>query len=335
MTTEEAISMIYKQSAIIAKQVEEIAFLKERIADLERRLGLDSTNSRKPPSSDGLRKKPYPQSLHPKGKATSGGQVGHKGVMLKQIEAPHHIVKNAPATCETCHKSLARTVAITRLKRKVFDIPIPHIEVTEHQTEVKICACCRHRNVGSFPAEVRCPVQYSPRVQALAVYLSAQQLLPENRLKRLFEDIFDLPMSTATLTTINPKFAEGVQQENQKTLQILRDAPVKNGDETGFRVGGKTFWLHVLCNTSATFYRISPKRGSLWEDIKGIIVHDPWKPYFAMPDVSHALCNAHHLRELKALETIEKESWAKLMRRFLTYLSRYKDLSHLKNPESF
>ena len=121
-----------------------------------------------PPSGDGLRKKPYPQSLRPKGKAKSGGQVGHKGVTLKQIEAPHPIVKHVPAACETCHKSLARTVAITRLKRQVFDIPVPQIEVTEHQAEVKICACCRHRNVGIFPTEVRSPVPYGPCVQALA-----------------------------------------------------------------------------------------------------------------------------------------------------------------------
>jgi len=83
------------------------------------------------------------------------------------------------------------------------------------------------------------------------------------------------------------------------------------------------------------FYRIAPQRGSLWEDIKGIIVHNHGQPYLTMPDVNHALCNAHHLRELKALEDIEKDPWAKRMRGFLTSLSRCKDVRCLKDPQSF
>jgi transposase len=62
-----------------------------------------------------------------------------------------------------------------------------------------------------------------------------------------------------------------------------------------------------------TFYRISPKRGSLLSDVMGIVVHDHWKPYYTMEGVLHALCNAHHLRELQALVDIEKEEWARRM----------------------
>ena len=335
MTIEEALEIIAKQSAIIAKQAEEIAFLRQRLSDLERRLGLDSTNSSKPPSSEGLRKKPSPQSLRTKGEKKRGGQKGHKGTTLAQVASPTHIVTHTPATCAQCHKSLGRTASVSLIKRQVFDIPVPRIEVTEHQAEVKICACCQHRNVGIFPADVRAPVQYGGRVQALAVYLSAQQFIPEDRLKTLFEDVFTLNIATGTLTKINQTFAEAISGENQKTLEALKKAPVKNMDETGFRVGGKTFWLHVLCSATATFYRVSPKRGSLWEGVKGTVVHDHWKPYFTMPDVNHALCNAHHLRELKALEDIEKEPWAKRMRGFLTSLSRYKDVRCLKDPQSF
>jgi transposase len=94
-------------------------------------------------------------------------------------------------------------------------------------------------------------------------------------------------------------------------------APVKHMDETGFRVGGKTQWLHVASTFLLTFYRVSSKRGSLMESVSGIVVHDPWKPYYTMSDVLHALCNAHHLRELKALVEIEKENWARQMQRLL------------------
>jgi transposase len=94
-------------------------------------------------------------------------------------------------------------------------------------------------------------------------------------------------------------------------------APIKHMDETGFRIGGKTQWLHIASTIWLTFYRVSPKRGSLMENVLGIVVHDHWKPYYTLKGVLHALCNAHHLRELKALVEIEKEDWARKMQRLL------------------
>ena len=86
---------------------------------------------------------------------------------------------------------------------------------------------------------------------------------------------------------------------------------MKHMDETGFRIGGKTQWLHVASTALLTFYRVCAKRGSLLANVVGIVVHDHWKPYYTMQGVLHALCNAHHLRELKALVEIEKEEWAR------------------------
>jgi transposase len=98
---------------------------------------------------------------------------------------------------------------------------------------------------------------------------------------------------------------------------LVAGAAVKHMDETGFRIGGKTQWLHVACTAWLTFYRVCARRGSLLTDVAGIVVHDHWMPYYGMPDVRHALCNAHHLRELKALIEIEKEDWARKMHRLL------------------
>jgi transposase len=97
----------------------------------------------------------------------------------------------------------------------------------------------------------------------------------------------------------------------------VKQAPVKHMDETGYRVSGMTQWLHVAATVLFTFYRTSAKRGALLAGAIGTIVHDHWKPYFTMDGVLHALCNAHHLRELKALMEIEKEAWAFAMFRFL------------------
>ena len=99
---------------------------------------------------------------------------------------------------------------------------------------------------------------------------------------------------------------------------------VKHGDETGFRVAGITHWLHTLSTPTATFYKISAKRKNPIENLSGIFVHDHWKPYFQQTDVQHVLCNAHHLRELKALIEFEKEPWAQEMFDLLTLANKKK-----------
>ena len=81
-----------------------------------------------------------------------------------------------------------------------------------------------------------------------------------------------------------------------------------------------TIWL--------TFYRVSSKRGSLLADVIGTVVHDHWAPYYTMKGVLHALCNAHHLRELKALVEIEKEDWAREMQGLLRRACHATNLAH-------
>jgi transposase len=103
--------------------------------------------------------------------------------------------------------------------------------------------------------------------------------------------------------------------------------PVKHMDETGFRIGGKTQWLHIASTIRLTFYRVSARRGSLLANVSGIVVHDHWKPYYTMTGVLHALCNAHHPRELKALIEIEKEDWARKTQRLLRRTRHATDLA--------
>ena len=299
-----------------------------RIEELERMLGLTSKTSSKPPSSDGLRRKPSLKSLREKGQHPSGGQKGHKGHTLLKVDEPDHCVTHEASVCQACEASLMDRPIQGTIKRQVFDIPVPKIVVTEHCAEIKICAC-GHQTTAVFPKDVTGPVQYGPRVKALAVYLSNQQLIPEDRLQQTFEDLFALPISTATLANINRSFADQVAPIQESALEALKKADVKGADESGLRIGGKTQWLHVLCSPTLTHYRVSEKRGDLLEGLQGVLVHDHWKPYFTLGGVEHALCNAHHLRELKALEEIEKEPWAFKMSKLLRFLSRKKDLPPL------
>ena len=255
--------------ALIEELREIIVAQAARIAELERRLGLNSSNSGKPPSSDGLKKAPAEKSsrtssLREKGKKPSGGQIGHKGTTLRQSLTPDHVVTHAaPSHCPDCKTSLESSPIASVVKRQVFDIPQPKIEVTEHQSEMKICPCCARKASGSFPDSVTAPVQYGSLVQSLAVYLRSQHFIPEDRLQEVFSYVFGLPVASATLTKIVETCADKLVDLEQEILQKIAKARVKHADETGFRVAGKTCWLHVCSTPSLTYYFVSPKRKAL------------------------------------------------------------------------
>ena len=168
-----------------------------------------------------------------------------------------------------------------------------------------------------FPDWVTAPVQYGKRIGAFVLYLLHGQLLPEKRLATLMADLFGVRLATATIARISQDCAERFQSFADAVRSHVVAAAVKHMDETGFRVGGKTQWLHVACTMLFTFYRVSARRGSLLAQVSGIVVHDHWHPYYTLKGVLHALCNAHHLRELRALVEIEKEDWARRMQRLL------------------
>jgi transposase len=149
------------------------------------------------------------------------------------------------------------------------------------------------------------------------IYLLHYQLLPEDRLAELMADLFGVKLAAATIARMSRTCAERLRGFTETLRDLVAGAPVKHMDETGFRIAGKTQWLHVASTALLTFYRVCAKRGSLLANVAGIAVHDHWKPYYTMQGVLHALCNAHHLRELKALVEIEKEDWARKMQQLL------------------
>ena len=289
-----------------------------RIAELERRLGLNSGNSGKPPSSDGLKKPVRVSSLREKSGKKTGGQVGHPGKTLRRTATPDATIDHFPETCAGCGAALNQTMATDHAARQVFELPEPKpLLVTEHRAHTCRCSGCGTQTKAAFPEGVTAPAQYGPRIEAFVLYLQNHQLLPEKRLAMLMADLFGVRLTTATIARIGQDYAARCQAFVDKLREQVAKAPVKHMDETGFRVGGKTQWLHIASTFLLTFYRVSSKRGSLMENVSGIVVHDHWKPYYTLSGVLHALCNAHHLRELKALVEIEKEEWARKMQRLL------------------
>ena len=199
--------------ALIAAQAREIERLRAEVAELRRRLDLDSTTSSKPPSSDGLKKKPrlLGSLREPTGKP-SGGQPGHKGDTLKRVAAPDRVVRHEAQACRHCRAALTASMQTGMERRQVFDLPERLIEVTEHQAVIYACPGCRGVTRAGFPDGVISPTQYGERIRAAAVYLNVQQLLPEDRTAQTLSDLIGAPhVCAASLTAWARKKAEDLE----------------------------------------------------------------------------------------------------------------------------
>jgi transposase len=292
----------------------QVAELTLEVTELKARLALDSRNSSKPPSTDGYGK-PKPKSLRVPGQNPTGGQIGHPGHTLKRSEHPDRIVSHAtPARCTVCGLSLPPGTVVET--RQVFDLPSLRYEVTEHQVLESRCTCGQsHRS--EFPAEVKAPVQYGPRVKAAVVHLSQHHMLPAQRTAQVLGDLCDLPLSDATVLSAVSEASAQVEPVVEVIAERLVATPVVHADETGLRVAGKLHWLHGLATDHLTWLGLHPKRGKeafaafgLLEGFHNTLIHDGWKPYRELNCV-HGLCNAHHLRELTYLFEEMNQAWAK------------------------
>ncbi|MGH7051595.1 MAG: DUF6444 domain-containing protein, partial [Acetobacteraceae bacterium] len=144
-----ALGLVSKNDTIVLlpaqaeRHTAQMTALHARIAELERRLGLNSSNSGQPPSGDGLKKPPRVSSLRePSGKKT-GGQTGHPGDPLRRIETPDAIIDYYPQTCAACGEPLSVAMATEHVARQVFDLPEPRpLVVTEHRAHSCCCAAC-------------------------------------------------------------------------------------------------------------------------------------------------------------------------------------------------
>jgi len=312
--------------------IELILKLSMRVGGLEARLNKNSSNSSKPPSSDGFEKKnkPNPKSLRGRSGKNSGGQDGHKGGTLKQVITPDIVIIHTPSNCNVCKADLSAVSTTMIQKRQVFDIPKPAIEVIEHIQESKCCPNCAHVNKGQFPESVTAPVQYGSRIKAMAIYMMYQNFIPEDRLAKTFSDLYGINICPATLVTSSRLLYENLEEYEVKTEEFLANSNLVHFDESGMRVEGKLNWLHSAGNKDAVIYKIHKKRGSeamkefyVHSNFKGIAVHDHWKPYFSLQTLLHSLCNSHILRELLGIYESHDIAWANEMMQFLYKTYKY------------
>jgi transposase len=324
------------EDAVVALVLAAFGKLAERIQQLEDQVAKNSNNSSKPPSSDGLAKKP--KSLRHKSGKKSGGQPGHPGSTLKATDHPDHFEFHAVKRCRHCQASLENVTAVEHEKRQVFDVPPVRVEVTEHQAEIKECPICHQTTVGEFPPEVSQPVQYGERVKAQMVYFNQQHHVPLERTAEIIEDLYGQAVSEGTIVEACAQVAKQVEPINQAVKEELQATTgTAHFDETGGRVEKKLWWIHVVCTNLLTYYAVHRHRGSkaldeigIFPMFKGTAMHDSYRSYFQYDAVHNALCNAHHLRDLIFILEQYHQSWAEEMK---TLLLEIKDAIAAAQPD--
>lgn len=306
--------------------------LRERLVDAESKikqlsdlLKQNSRNSSWPSSRDKGRQKPKSKSLRPQTGRKAGGQEGHPGHTLEFNPQPDVIEVHRPEQCQHCQATLPADVAASEVsKRQVLDLPPLRYVTTEHQVQTVVCPGCGAATTSEFPAGVTQPVQYGSQVKRLAVYLHTEQFIPYDRRQQMMADLFELPISPGSLQNFVGTAAEQVKPATTAIKGAIIKAEVAHADETGFYINGQRHWLHTVSTPELTCFVPHQHRGQaatqeigILPAFRGTLVHDALPSYFLYLLVVHALCNAHHLRDLTAVVENDRQAWARWMILFL------------------
>jgi len=289
------------------------------VSILTNRLGLNSKNSSKPPSTDPnrLKGRREPSDRKP------GGQVGHRGATLTLVTDPDD-VKTILIDQQTLPQGTYREVGYET--RQVIDLDISTV-VTEWRAQILEDQRGK-RYVASFPKEVTRPVQYGNGIKVNSVYMSQYQLIPYNRVEDHFWEQMGLPLSVGSIHNFNQDAYERLAFFDSWVREQFRVSPLIHVDETGINIGGSRRWLHNVSNDRFTYFYPHAKRGceamnemSILPGYQGTMCHDHWKPYFKYGG-AHALCNAHHLRELERAAEQDQQKWAESMIKLLKEINK-------------
>jgi transposase len=306
----EADAVIASLREQVAQRDAVIEGLLARIDALEARAGKNSRNSSQPPSSDNPFTKPPPRSLRKRSGLRPGKQPGDPGARLEPARSPDRVRVHVPGRCEGCGDDLGPAVVLGEQRRQVFDLPAIRLVVTEHVAQTRRCRC-GHATTAPFPPDAAGPTCYGPGLAAVATYLLARQHLPVARTAELLADCFGARVSTGWLAGLMSQAEARLAGFARLTREQLRAAPVAHFDETGARVAGKLWWVHVASTGSLTSYHRASGRGEGSMNLGGVLpgfagtaIHDgltSYRHYDTEQGVTHGLCNAHHLRELVSL----------------------------------
>lgn len=320
---EEQTQLIVSLRATVAEQAGLIEQLSAEIAELRTRLKMNSRNSSKPPSSDGYAK-PAPKSRRRRSGKKPGKQPGDPGHHLAQRTDPDATRIHPPTSCENCGGDLCDAEVTGTIRRQVFDLPPVALFCTEHQAQRRLCHCGTE-TTGTFPPEATAPACYGPALRAYVCYLVTRQHIPVARVAEQLRDTYGAPVSTGTIISMVKEGAAMLEAFLAQVKDLLIASDVAHADETGLRVEAHLQWVHAVSTGDLTLYHLDSERGTtamdamgVIEHLRGVLVHDGWASYRTYENLTHGLCNAHHLRELDAAGSTDGQSWANDMAGLLT-----------------
>ena len=302
-----------QKDALILLLFDLLEQLEARVATVENKVEKNSQNSSKPPSSEGLKK----GAAHPRkaGEKPSGGQKGHQGTTRRMVDNPDATVICAPKGQCDCGALVNDLPQILVERRQQIDIPKPQIIITEYQKFRAQCSCGKSHD-GFFPHTVSPNVSYGARLKAYSVGLAQGHFVALNRVAEIVNDQYGVCFSVGSLQKWIICASERLTATYNAQCETLVNAPVMHSDESGMRTEGKLYWLHVAATDNVVHYSVHQQRGFEGMDaagilprFNGVVVHDCWKPYWHYEGITHALCNAHLLRELNYFEELTGQSW--------------------------
>src|SRR6266536_6609284 len=260
----ESIRAIENQQKHVKELEGVIVAQQERIKTLEGQIAKDSHNSSLPPSSDRFVR--APKSLRQKSGKKPGGQPGHRGHHLPQVEMPDEVLVHPVLCCEQCQYDLRTQKASVPERRQVIDLPAKRLWVTEHRVEEKQCPVCSYLTRASFPAAVLAPAQYGTSIQALATYLVEGQAVPYARASQLLQELLGVQLSAGSIATFVKNCHHQLATVEHQLKAALLKARVLHQDETGLRMGTTGWWVHVCSTQRLTHYAAHQSRGRVGMD---------------------------------------------------------------------
>ena len=311
-----------EQAEQLARKQQQIADAEKQLADLERQLALrqqNSTNSSKPPSSDGLAGRPREPGRRKKSRRKVGGQPGHRGAHrpLVPIDRVDQIQPVLPDQCQQCGHGLpqqlerAQTTGAPQ-RHPVTELPPIRPHITEYQCHRVVCPECGASTRAAVPEEAR--GDFGPQLTALIAYLTVGCRMPRRVVEALLEQVLGIDISLGSTQKCWEEASQAVATPCRELEQGLKDEPVLNADETGWRTNGDKRYLWVFVAAHYIVYTVAATRGSvvlirmLGAVFRGILCSDRFSAYGKYHQGRAQFCWAHLKRNLLGVVEFTKSS---------------------------
>jgi transposase len=294
---------------VVGQYEDRVRLLEGRVAELERRLGQNSSNSSAPPSADPP-SAPSPVVKKPTGRKT-GGQPGHKGHSRQRLPEGRvdHVIALVPDRCDGCGQALPAEAGPADPEpawHQVAELPRVLAVVTEFQGHARACPCCGRVTRAAIPAEVTADA-FGPRLAAALSYLAGCQHVSQRGLEAVAQDLFGVPLSLGAVNRLQGQVGAALETPHREAGAEVRAAAVKNVDETSWKLGKRLRWLWLAATGRASYFVIQAGRGRdqlkalLGREPSGVIVSDRFSAYGGLPLRQRQLCWAHLKRDFRAM----------------------------------